>query len=321
MIMIDQYLNKPIDLIGFSMQNKFTLGNLSVAIDTSRSDELGSMAKSFDIMRIKLQQHISKIEAKNEQLQNIMQKIYVSRLNAMEDLGSGAAHEINQPLSIIKLKTERLLNIFSPNYFAEKRDYETLRALLKENILQVKRADDVIQKMHIVVKNEPESDLGINIKESVELVLSLFKKQSREDNIMLETDLPDDLPPAKCSPRAFRIIVLNLFRNARFAANKKANNTVEIDYKKRITTSLAYDDSIKAVIFEMKNNGIGMEPEEKDRCLEPFFTTKEVNEGIGMGLFIVYRITKELNMKIEIESDKTNGSLFRILMPIAIKIK
>jgi len=147
--------------------------------------------------------------------------------------------------------------------------------------------------------------------------LSLFKAQLRKNKILLKTDLPENLPLVNVRPRAFRFVVLNLITNARFAVNEKEKTTDDSDYEKQITARLSYTPPSNVIVFEMEDNGIGMDTSTRDRCLEPFFTTRDVNEGIGMGLFIIYRISKELGIKIKIESEKDKGSLFRFLIPIA----
>jgi len=196
-------------------------GNLNASIDTRRRDELGSVAKSFDIMRIKIREYIQKIESKNEALQQLTENIYASRLKAMEDLGAGIAHEINQPLAIIKLKTERLLNDFSPEGLADPADVETWRKILENNLFQIKRTDDILNKLHMFVKDDSKPYASSNLKYPVDWVLSLFKAQLRKNKILLTTDLPENLPQVNVRPRSFRFLALNLLTNARFAVNER----------------------------------------------------------------------------------------------------
>jgi len=146
-------------------------GNLDVEIDTERGDELGSVAKSFDIMRSNIRKYIKKIELKNKKLQHMTQKLYGGRLNAMENLGAGISHEINQPLTIIKLKTDYLLKTFSPDHFFRAKKHKKFGKILRKNIFQLKRVDDILKKMQILVADDPGLLNRINLKEPANLVL------------------------------------------------------------------------------------------------------------------------------------------------------
>jgi len=134
--------------------------------------------------------------------------------------------------------------------------------------------------------------------------------------IQLNLDCPEDLNKVKTNPFKLQQIIINLITNARDAVEKKAESTAK-DYNNKIIDIRLFIKE-KILILEVEDNGIGMNAETKNRCMEPFYTTKDVGEGMGLGLSIVYGIIKELNMEIKIESSENKGSKFQIIFPTSL---
>lgn len=83
-------------------------------------------------------------------------------------------------------------------------------------------------------------------------------------------------------------------------------------FKKKIELKLCHDPGHQTIILEVADNGIGMTPETRDRCIEPFFTTKEVGQGTGLGLHIIQGIVNTMKGSLEVESTLGQGALFRV---------
>jgi signal transduction histidine kinase len=107
--------------------------------------------------------------------------------------------------------------------------------------------------------------------------------------------------------------MLNLLINAKDALEEKKQK-VDESFNKRIEISV--HKTINQVIIEVKDNGIGIPPENIDKILLPFYTTKPPGEGTGLGLSISYGIIKELNGELEIQSEVLKGTTIRIVIPI-----
>jgi signal transduction histidine kinase len=161
--------------------------------------------------------------------------------------------------------------------------------------------------------------------------MTFFREQFRLHMIEYSETVSPDLPLVKTDSQKFEQVIVNLLSNARYAVGKKhgkGNGTAG-----KISVSLGYRDitndelaamqfekrettSNQIVVFEVTDNGIGMSPEVMKRCLEPFFTTKEVGEGTGLGLSVTHGIIRELNCQLCIESREGAGSTFRVLVPV-----
>ncbi|MCP4688278.1 MAG: hypothetical protein GY859_09515 [Desulfobacterales bacterium] len=234
------------------------------------------------------------------------QVVHAGRLAAMGEMAAGIAHEINQPLSIIRVASDGLKAYF------KKRDPGTMEEEAVEAIIgQVERAGGIITNMRAFARVRPDDAAPADLIEPLNTALSFFKEQFRIHQISLEVDLPDRLPRVSVNPQKFEQIVVNLLSNARFAVDEK-RKTAGPEYKKVVAARLGPGDENDLAVFEVEDNGVGMAPGVLDRCLEPFYTTKEVGEGSGIGLSIVNSIVREYKMKLEIRSAPGRGSSFRV---------
>ena len=144
--------------------------------------------------------------------------------------------------------------------------------------------------------------------------LIFFETQFRQHGIILEVHIPRSLPKVRTDPQKFQQIVVNLVSNARYAVNKKASYEPDPGYQRKISVGLYHFENRRSVILEVRDNGTGMSDNERERCLEPFFTTKGPDQGTGIGLSIVYGIVTESGFQIEISSKPGQGSTFKIGM-------
>ncbi|MFH2129063.1 MAG: ATP-binding protein, partial [bacterium] len=109
--------------------------------------------------------------------------------------------------------------------------------------------------------------------------------------------------------------VVNLLTNARYAIEKK-NEYAGSDYAMEVDIRLDLSKNRDFVIFEIRDNGIGMSPKIVQRCMEPFYTTKDIGEGTGLGLSIIHGIVKEFDMQIEITSEEEEFCQVTIHIPV-----
>lgn len=253
---------------------------------------------------------IARIKNAEEELREKQaQLVHAGRLTAMGEMASGIAHEINQPLSIIRVAADGLKAYFKQNNPGTMED-EAAQSIIG----QVKRMATIIDNMRSFVRVGSEPPEPINLSEPIHTALSFFKEQFRIHQIVLAVSLPDKLPRVRINPQKFEQIVVNLLSNARYAVDKKDEISGK-EYQKEVEVRLNHDSENNTLVFEVQDNGIGMEPEILNRCMDPFFTTKEVGEGTGIGLSIVNGIVREFKMSIEAESIRGEGSLFRIRIP------
>lgn len=238
------------------------------------------------------------------------QLIHAGRLTSLGEMATGVAHELNQPLAIIRSDIQGLALSVQRHTFK----LERVEKVANRTIKQVDRAANIINHMRTFARIRSQPHGVISLVKPIQEALSFFHQQFKAHSIEIVETLDDDLPAIAINPQQFEQIVTNFLANARFAVDAKAKTTSA--YSKRIELRLFQTNAPKNIVFEIEDNGIGMSVETKERCLDPFFTTKDVGEGTGLGLSIAYGILKECGGSIEIDSTLAIGTTFRIILQI-----
>lgn len=258
------------------------------------------MLKNLDHSEFELQQ--TSMELKEAQAQLVQ----TTKLMALGELTAGLAHELNQPLTVIRGISQYLIRDFDENSLqVEKLKFiESATQKMEKTISHLKafsRLDD-----HAMVN----TDLNVVINNSLLLISEILKSKFIKVKLYLQK-----LPPIKGQPNRLEQVLINLITNARDAMPE--GGTIEI------TTSCTEVRSTQFVTISIKDTGYGIPENIKRRIFEPFFTTKDVHEGTGLGLSISYGIIKDHGGNITFESatpSKTSfreGSTFNISIPVA----
>lgn len=279
------------------------------ALGIARQDKTGNSVISGTLQDI-----TDRVVMETELHEKQAQLAHAGRLSSLGEMAAGMAHELNQPLYLILGNTEHLqLLLKKQDNLQPKFD-----KILKSTMKSVERASRIIEHMREFARAKP-ADRGcqneISLTEPVENSLAFFREQFRHHIILLETYYEENLPKISADPGGLEQVMVNFLSNARYAVDKQEEQE-RGDYHKKIVISVYHDKIENYVVAEITDNGIGMTPEEKDRCMEPFFTTKEIGQGTGLGLSIVYGIVEESDGKIEIKSEKGRGTTMRLKFEI-----
>ena len=141
-------------------------------------------------------------------------------------------------------------------------------------------------------------------------MLALSKNQLKKTVHSLEIDLAENLPPVRTDPEALGQVLLNLLINGAQAADKP-DSWIKVTVDQR-------PDFPKLLIIEVADNGCGIEAEILGRIFNPFFTTKKVGEGTGLGLYVCQNLVENLGGWIEVQSQPGIGSQFQVFLPMGI---
>jgi signal transduction histidine kinase len=158
------------------------------------------------------------------------------------------------------------------------------------------------------------TDINKLADEYLRLAYHGLRAKDKSFNADLITHFAEGLPAANMVPQDIGRVLLNLFNNG-FYAVKEKQKTAGSDYKPAIeVTTSSKGKSIEIIV---KDNGVGIPDEIKEKILQPFFTTKPTGEGTGLGLSLSYDIVvKAHSGKIDVKSKPDEGSEFRISIPI-----
>ncbi|MCB2184068.1 MAG: response regulator [Desulfobulbaceae bacterium] len=253
------------------------------------------------------------------------QLAHAGRLTSLGEMASGIGHEIHQPLTVINLGAETC-----KSYFEGCDPQSPAAEAADEMRVQVRKITQIIKSMQTFSRVSSGKMKKINIIWPLHDSLVFFREQFRQHMIEYKEVVLDDLPLVKTDSQKLEQIIVNLLSNARYSVDKMVQ--INPDLKKRITVTLSCKNvsqqnnseqlnqsdqpECQFISFEVADNGLGMSESVRNRCLEPFFTTKEVGEGTGLGLSVSHAIMKELNCRLEIDSVEGEGSVFRLLIPV-----
>lgn len=238
-------------------------------------------------------------------------QIHADQMANLGEMASGMAHEINQPLNIISMAMDKLL------FDATKKgaiDFEFLKNKsdkIFENIFRIRNIID-----HVKAFSRSHDDYvstAFDVNASIENAISMIKEQFNYIGINLNLQLDKQIPQIFGNTYAFEQVIINLLVNAKDAVIEKKNK--QENYSEMIIEIISYQEN-KFLIIEVVDNGIGINKEDINNVLLPFYTTKDEGKGTGIGLSICYQIIKEMNGTIDIESDGIQGTKIKLVLDI-----
>ena len=246
-----------------------------------------------------------------KRLEAEQQLIQASKMATLGEMATGVAHELNQPLSVIKTAS----NFFIRKVRKKEPIKEEILATMAEEIdSHVDRASKIINHLRQFGR---KSDLGlesVQINQIILKALDMFSQQLKVRGIDTIWALQDDLPEIMADADRLEQVFINLLINARDAIMDRLENEEPQAFDKKIFLRTRSEQN--KVIIEVCDTGIGIPPSIADKIFEPFFTTKEVGKGTGLGLSISYGIIKDFGGKIRVANNEPQGTCFLITFPI-----
>ncbi|HEX8853102.1 MAG TPA: ATP-binding protein, partial [Pyrinomonadaceae bacterium] len=222
------------------------------------------------------------------------------KLSSIGQLAAGVAHEINTPLTGVSSYTQMLLGMLP--------ETDPKHSLLQKIRRQTDRASGIVSNLLNFSRTGGATEFTeVDINRVLEDTLQLLEPQLRHSRIDLVRDYAEDLPTAFANAGKLQQVFTNLLLNARDA----------IPDSGRITLRTKGREEDGEVIIEVADDGIGIAPENVARIYDPFFTTKGVGRGTGLGLAVSYGIVQEHSGHISVESAPGRGTSFRITLPAA----
>lgn len=224
------------------------------------------------------------------------------KLAALGQLAAGLAHEINNPLTAIVANVQLLMK----DTESDDSSYESL-ALIKQ---ASDRAVRVVRNLLDFARQEQYEFRPTDINASLRAALELVRHQFLIAQVKVVKDLAPSLPSALASGDHLQGVWLNLLLNARDAVTQELRSDTE---PCTWVTSRLRDDGVLEVAI--RDNGVGIPPDQLSRVFDPFFTTKDPGKGTGLGLSTSFHVVKQHGGEIKVDSEVGIGTTFTVLLP------
>jgi PAS domain S-box-containing protein len=244
-----------------------------------------------------------------EMLEKEAQLQQASKMTTLGEMSAGIAHELNQPLNAIKMGSDYLSMMVEDRQKIAENDLVEVARQISD---QVDRAVEIINRLREFGRKPDFAKKRVDLNRAVRVIYGIVNQQLALQNIKLNLDLAENLPPIMAHGTRIEQVIFNLVTNAQDAINQKREAGSAAEDHAITIRSFTEDDWAAVVVTD---TGTGIPADVRNKVFEPFFTTKEVGRGMGLGLSITYGIVRDYNGQIEIQSEEGVGSSIRLTFP------
>ncbi|MBF0100407.1 MAG: HAMP domain-containing protein [Desulfobacterales bacterium] len=341
--LLQRQISEPILDLSLMMRTVSKEKDYSLRADKKTNDELGILIDGFNDMLTQIQIRDQKLEQYTQNLEKLVEErtlalsktnedlvyanqelkqaqsklIQSAKLASIGELAAGVAHELNQPLMVIRTTTQMLKRSLSKNTFKiDKLDSEL--DVFERN---TKRMMNIINHLRAFSRQSETAFVKVDVNKVIADSFLMVSEQLRLRNIEVNQVLSPDLPEIQGEPNQLEQVFLNLITNARDAImetrNTVSENTSDIKKGKLEICTKQLQNNSQCIEICFKDNGCGIPEKHRGKIFDPFFTTKEVGKGTGLGLSISYGIMKDHGGEIEVIETGQEGTTISVRLPIA----
>jgi PAS domain S-box-containing protein len=226
-----------------------------------------------------------------------------TRLTTMGELSASIAHEINQPLAAIINNgnaSKRFLASSPP-------DLDEVKDAVDEIVRDARRASEVLSRIRAMLKSTAPARVQVDVNHEIAEVLELTRHELQRHSVSVQTDLHSNLPTIPADRVQLQQVVLNLVMNGIDAMRMVTDRS-------RILTVRSQLDDRDNIVVNVADSGVGLDPANRERIFDTFFTTKA--EGMGMGLAISNSIVESHHGRLWVEPGSPFGAVFGFALPM-----
>ena len=304
---------------GSSLRRKFEANGLIIiaivmvliywAVDSVASDQvmtrvlIVSLVIIYGVMTQTLINGRKKALLEKERTQE--QLIQSESLAAIGQLAAGIAHELNNPLASASSLIQTDLELIQEQ--AEMREID--KSLLEDLTYarkELNKTKSIVKSILDLSRQTQTYQEEVNMNAVIDDALQVLYNQYKSLDVEIEKKYDPGLPPIMGNFSNLGQVLINIIKNAVQALP---------DGRGKITLSTSYRQKPKTIVVECRDTGIGIPPEMMKDIYKPFFTSKEVGKGTGLGLYVSYEIIKKHKGEIRIDSREGAGTTVTILLP------
>ncbi len=257
-------------------------------------------------------------EAERAEMQ--AQMFQSAKLASMGELAASIAHEVNNPIFVIREYANMVLDNTPPG----DPTYPMLQAIHQ----QANHITDIVRNLLTFARPDEIEFSAVQLEDVWQPIHDLIDHSFLKDNIQLRVDIPLNLPPVRANSQQLQQVLLNLLLNAKDALddkypgshpNKQVTVRARIAEDAYLSTLLTKQEHLdhQFVRLTVRDEGVGILPEDREKLFTPFFTTKSSTRGTGLGLSISHKIIENHQGHIEVQSEPGVFTEFTIILPVS----
>jgi two-component system NtrC family sensor kinase len=303
-------------------------GDFAVRADEGKNkgyDEIGSLARSFNLMAESVEEKILSIERVNRDLLSAQERLIMSeKLATAGRFAAGIAHEIGNPLGAV----QGYLEILRGPDVEESEATEILLRMDKE----IARINSIVSDFLDISRPSASGVAFADVDAVLDDTIAIMKVHKGFEAVEIKISKEGALPPALIDPSKLKQVFINLLLNSADAMAGSGQIKIETSIREASvygvasgrrstdihqTSSATSPDgttSAKVVVVSFADNGPGISVEERKKIFDPFFTTKDPGKGTGLGLFISEGIVEAYRGKIFVDSEVGVGTTFDVVL-------
>ena len=274
-------------------------GNFNYQVPYHSKDELGIVIEGFNGMIKEI-----KIKRENDKVALIAEKRASVGL-----LAAGVAHEINNPMNILGFYADDLLDLMETEDINELKKTGVFKDYLLNIREQIKRCTDIVQSLLTFSKEVEPQIKNVYIPDVINIVLKLVKYPISKQNIKLELIWDESIPCVLADESQMQQVILNLVTNSLHAMPEGG----------KLIIKLSSSDNMLCI--DIIDTGTGIKDEDFKHIFNPFFTTKPLGNGTGLGLPIIQTIVEQCGGHIDLKNNKESGVTANICIPTSNEVK
>ncbi len=241
-----------------------------------------------------------------ESMEKDAQLFQATKMQTLGEMSAGMAHELTQPLNAIKIGNEYLRRMIQDGKSLTNVDLERVAASVTG---QVQRASSIINRLRDFGRSPDFKKEPVDLNEVVNNVMQILGQQLALNNIQVDFNLHPTLPPILANANRLEQVLFNLVINARDAIEQLPAEAIRSHDRTITLQTYVQRDEVVCIV---EDTGVGIPSHAKDKIFEPFYTTKEVGKGMGLGLAITYGIIRDYDGSIDVSGNSAGGTCFKL---------
>jgi signal transduction histidine kinase len=285
-------------------------GDLSHVILAERDDEIGQIATRFNEMTFSLRESRGETRRQNEAKLALEQRLgQTEKLATIGQLAAEIAHEVGTPLNVIAGRARSIQRKSKEPEVVEKN-----AEIVAEQTARITR---IIQRLLDFTRRKvgTTGKAEINLNELSLTTMELLAGQFSAAKVRTRLERAEGLPRVAGDADRLQQVMINLLLNAVQAMPDGGSLAVETKSVRRARPGLEGSSAQAFVEFSVRDTGVGVPDEIRDKIFDPFYTTKDGQGGTGLGLAVCSGIVKEHDGWIDVENNDGGGTVFRVFLP------